>query len=334
MQEALGDEKGLAAREVFAVTASGNAEGGASTLRLLTEPADWSSHQRVVEALLETRERRPRPSRDDKVVAAWNGLAIAAFAEAGLLLQEVRYLAAALSAARLLVAVHLPDGLTLRRASRDGRAGEPVGLLEDYACVAEGFLTLFAATGDGAWFERARGLVDQIETRFTDGDGGLFDTASDAESLVVRPRDPTDNATPSGHATTAAVMTAMFGLTGEDAYRQRAEVLLGGLASLMVGAPRYAGKSLAAVEAIADGPQQVAVVGPDGDESRNALVGAALRLPYPGLVIAQGDGATATVPLLRGRGPVDGRSAAYLCHDFVCDLPVTDPGSLAAAPQR
>ncbi len=327
LHEVLGDHEGAAAAALFAVTIAGNAEEGASTLRLPVDPPDPEAYGRLASRLLGYREERPRPARDDKVVAAWNGLAIGALAEAGVLLDDARYLDAAVAAGRLLVDVHLVDG-RLRRVSRDGVVGGPAGVLEDYACVAEGFLTLFAVTGVADWFDHAASLLRQVTERFGDGEGGFYDTAADAETLVARPRDPTDNATPSGHATVAAVMTTMFGLTGDARYRERAETLLTAVAALGREAPRFAGKALSVAEALADGPRQVAVVGAADDPGRQALMAAALRLARPGLVVAQGDGSTSAVPLLEARTTISGRAAGYLCHDFVCDLPVTDPAAL------
>jgi len=331
IRDVLGDEVGTTTDGLFQVGETGSVEGGASTLRLPVDPADWDQHGRLVTRLLAAREHRPRPARDDKVVAAWNGLAIGALAEAGVLLEEDRYLDGAVAAGRLLVDVHLDKGGRLLRVSRDGVAGEPAGVLEDHACVAEGFLTLFAATGDAEWFDRSRRLVGQVMERFADGEGGFFDTAEDAETLVTRPRDATDNATPSGQATVASVLATMFGLTGEARYREGAEALVRSVGSLARQAPRFAGKVLAVAEALADGPRQVAVVGRGGDPARRGLVAAAFRLTHPGLVIAQGDGGTTAVPLLDSRTPVDGKPAAYLCHDFVCDLPVTDPAHLGSS---
>ncbi len=326
--EVLGEPLGTAAAVMFQVGDRGTVEAGASTLRLPADPPDWDQHRQVVERLRAAREERPRPARDDKVVAAWNGLAIGALAEAGVLLQEGRYLDAAVAAGRLLVDVHLEPSGRLRRVSRDGVVGAPAGVLEDYACVAEGLLTLFAATGDPEWFGCAARLVGQVLDRFDDGAGGFFDTAADAEALVARPRDATDNATPSGQATMAAVLTTLFGLTGDARHRALAEGLVANVAGIARQAPRAAGKALAVAEALTDGPRQVAVVGAADDARRDALVLAAFGLTYPGVVIAQGDGETSAVPLLEARTPVGGSPAAYLCHDFVCDLPVTDPADL------
>jgi len=206
--------------------------------------------------------------------------------------------------------------------------GAPAGVLEDYACVADGLLALFGVTGELQWFEIAERLTGQIVERFADGRGGFYDTAADAEVLLKRPQDPADNAYPSGQGMTATVLTTMFGLTGDDTYREAAQTLVDRLSGLAERAPRFAGQTLSAAEALYDGPRQVAVVGLSGDDARHRLVRAAYRLAHPGLVLAQGDGAEATVPLLQNRGLVDGQATAYVCRHFVCDLPVTAPAAV------
>jgi uncharacterized protein len=328
LHAALGDDDGAYAAATFGVTAGGNFEHGTSTLRLDADPDDWGRYGGIVSGLMHERDQRIRPARDDKVVASWNGLAIAALAEAGVLLDEMRYLDAAQSAGRLLVDVHLQSDGSLRRVSRDGRVGAPAGVLEDYASVADGFLSLFAATGEADWFKRARDLTRQILERFSDGEGSFFDTAEDAEVLIKRPNDPTDNAYPSGQGMTASVLTTLYGLTGADEYREARDALVSRLAGLGAAAPRFAGQTLATIEAVLDGPRQVAVVGEAGDKRQQALLRAAFALPVPGLVIASGNGADGSVALLEDRGLIDGRPAAYACSSFVCELPVTSPDRL------
>ena len=325
----LGADDGREAARVFGVSSPGNFEHGASTLRLDADPADRGRHLDLVRRLLVAREQRARPARDDKVVAAWNGLAVAALAEAALILDEPRYLEAAETAGRLIVDVHLSESGQLRRVSRNGAAGVPLAVLDDHACLADGMLTLFGATGDQTWFDQARGLLDQIKERFADGDGGFFDTAADAEALFKRPQDPTDNVTPSGQSMTASVLMTMSALTGDADDRRSAEALMSRLSGLAQQAPRYTGHTLAVCEALLDGPRQIAVVGVAADQARHDLVRAAYRLADPGAVVAQGSPGEAGVALLAQRGLVDGAAAAYVCHDFVCDLPVTSPGDLA-----
>jgi len=328
LQSVLGETEGRWACEVFGVSPAGNFEQGTSTLRLDRDPTDPERFESVKRQLVAVRDKRTKPARDDKVVASWNGLAVAALAEAAVVLDEPDYLAAAATAGKLLLDLHLGGDGRLRRVSRDGVAGSPDGVLEDYACVADGFLALFAATGEARWFQAALTLVGQVLDRFPDGRGGFYDTAADAETLLKRPQDPADNASPSGQAMLLTVLTTMAGLTGEERYAEAAAALVGQLSGLAERAARFAGQTLAAVEAIADGPRQVAVVGPPHDDDTGAMVRAAHRLSHPGLVLAVGDGETAVVTLLEHRSLVGGRPAAYLCHDFVCDLPVTDPSHL------
>ncbi|MBA2558813.1 MAG: thioredoxin domain-containing protein [Propionibacteriales bacterium] len=325
--EVLGADDGRDAARVFGVGHPGNFEHGASTLRLDTDPDD-AHHRDLVRRLLAARDHRTRPARDDKVVAAWNGLTIVALAEAAMILDEPRYLEAAQAAGALLVDVHLAGSGQLRRVSRDGIAGEPAGVLEDYACLADGLLTLFGSTGDVVWFNRAQLLLDRIRVRFGDGDGGFFDTADDAEVLLKRPQDPTDNVTPSGQSTTASVLATMSAYTGDGDDRRVAEALLSKLAGLAEEVPRFAGHILSVAEALTDGPRQVAVVGAETDPARRDLLRAAYRLPHPGVVVAQGTPGQSTVALLDRRGLVGGRAAAYVCRDFICDLPVTSPDDL------
>ena len=324
----LGLAEGPAVAKLFGVTDPGNFESGTSTLRLAADPEDWGHHADVVRRLLDERGKRTRPERDDKVVSAWNGLAIAALVESAMVLDEPRYLEVAERAGQLLVDLHIDDDGRLRRVSRGGIVGAPGGVLDDYVCVADGFLTLFGATGDAVWFERARDLVDHVLARFPDGRGGFYDTPDDGEILIKRPQDAADNASPSGQSMLTTVLVTLAGLTGEERYRDAAEELVGHLTGLAERAPRFAAQSLSTIEALLDGPRQLAIVGAEGEET-DALVRAAYRLSYPGLVIARGrPDDEPTVSLLRERTLVDGKPAAYLCHDFVCDLPVTDPDQL------
>ncbi|MDT4942141.1 MAG: uncharacterized protein QOJ34_2230, partial [Pseudonocardiales bacterium] len=204
LREVLGTDAAEAA-QMFEITDDGTFEHGASTLQLLTDPADPDRWADLRTRLFAARTIRPQPARDDKVVTAWNGLAIAGLAEAGLLLDEPRYRAAAVDCAQLLLDVHLAGG-RLRRTSRDGIAGGAAGVLEDYGDLADGLLTLHQVSADPRWLAATGGLLDTALAHFGDGAGGFFDTADDAEQLVRRPRDPADNATPSG---ASALITAL-----------------------------------------------------------------------------------------------------------------------------
>jgi uncharacterized protein YyaL (SSP411 family) len=331
----LGAEDGAFAAGVFGVTAAGTFERGYSVLQLRADPADPARLARVRDALLAAREERVRPGRDDKVVAAWNGMAIGALAEAGVLFARPDLVAAAEEAAELLVRLHVRESegeLRLARTSRDGVAGESAGLLEDYACVAEGFLVLSGVTGEHRWVGLAGRLLDTALARFGDGEGGFFDTADDGEPLLYRPADPADNATPSGTFAVAAALLSYAALTGSARHRSAAVAALGPLPAIGERYPRAAGAGLAVAEALLAGPAEIAVVGPPQDPRTAALHMAALSAPAPGAVIALGEGdgsGEAAIPLLAGRVLVQGAPAAYVCRDFTCRVPVTDPADLA-----
>ncbi|MQA82750.1 MAG: DUF255 domain-containing protein [Streptosporangiales bacterium] len=330
LREALGDDDGAWAAELFGVTEQGTYEHGASTLQLRRDPDDELRFAAVRRRLRVVRGERPSPGRDDKVVAAWNGLAIAALAEAGALLGEPVYVGAATDAAALLRDVHVSGGRLLR-ASRDGVAGPHAGVLEDYGDVAEGLLALYAVTGDAAHVDLAGTLLDTVLDRFTTPGGGFHDTPDDGEQLVVRPRDPTDGATPSGWSAASSALLSYAALTGSARHREAATGGLGLYARLAERAPRFAGWGLAAAEAAVDGPVEVAVVGEPDDPARRELHETALRSLPAGGVLALGtpddDGG---VPLLAHRGLVDGAAAAYVCRGFVCERPLTDPAELHA----
>ncbi|NYI75881.1 hypothetical protein BJ988_000529 [Nocardioides panzhihuensis] len=323
----LGAEDGAWAAEVFEVTEAGTFEEGASTLQLRHRPDDTERLESVKTRLLAAREERVRPARDDKVVAAWNGLAIGGLVDAGVLLGEPRYVDAAVAAAELLWRVHV-QGARLLRVSRDGAAGAHAGVLEDYGCVAGGFLSLVQATGDSTWLDRATALLDTALTHFRAEDGGFYDTADDAEALVTRPRDPSDNASPGGTSAMVHALVTAHALTGEGRFRTAAEEALAATSNLITKAPRFAGWSLAAAATMAEGPLEIAVVGPPGPD-RDALAAAARR--KPGAVVVVADEAREDIPLLSSRTSVDGRAAAYVCRGFVCERPVTEAADLERA---
>jgi hypothetical protein len=331
----LGPEDGEFAAEVFGVTAAGTFEHGASVLQRHADPPDAARLARVSDALLAARADRVRPARDDKVVAAWNGLAISALAECGLLLGRPDFIAAARDAAELLATVHLANG-RLIRTSRDGTAGAAgtAGVLEDYACVAEGFLTLSGVTGEARWLTLAGDLLEVALGAFGDGEGGFYDTAADGEPLIFRPADPADNATPSGTFAVAGALLSYSALTGSARHREAAAAALGVLPGIAARYPRAAGAGLAVAEAWLAGPAEIAVVGAPEDERTQALHQTALHAATPGAVLALGDGTQAAdapggVPLLAGRGLVDGAPAAYVCRQFTCLAPVTTPEQLS-----
>jgi uncharacterized protein len=360
LREVLGPANGQYAVEAFGVTDEGTFEDGKSVLQLRADPSDTERLARISAALRAARARRVRPARDDKVVAAWNGLAIAALAEAGLLLKRPEFIAAAREAAELIAGTHLAHG-RLARTSRDGTSGPSAGVLEDYACVAEGYLALSGVTGEARWVAMAGQLLETALERFGDPAGGFYDTADDGEPLIYRPADPADGPSPSGTFAVAGALLSYSALTGSARHRAAAARALGPLFAIASRYPRAAGWGVAVAEAMVSGPAEIAIVGPPDDDRTSALHRMALLAGPPGAVIALGAGGEMgaagdgtygngrdhgdgrcdggsrdhgdgreTIPLLIGREPIGGAPAAYVCREFACRMPVTDPELLRA----
>jgi uncharacterized protein len=330
--EVLGAHDGRWAAAQFEVTDQGTFEHGASTLQRLYEP-DEARLEPVRERLLAARVQRPQPARDDKVVTAWNGLAIAALAEHGVLTGTPASVDAARRAAELIADTHWIDG-RLRRASRDGVVGRHAGVLEDYGDLAEGLLALHQATAEGRWLDLAGDLLDVVAEQFVDARGTdpptWHDTAADAEALVHRPFDPADGPTPAGVAAAAGAAVTYGALTASPRHRELGEAGIASLARLVTRAPRAAGWAAAVGEALLAGPLEVAVSGPPGPE-RDALAAAARASTSPGAVVVVGEPDAPGVPLLADRPLLAGQPAAYVCRGFVCSAPVSDVSALSAA---
>lgn len=310
---------------------TGTFEHGTSVLQLRQDPDDPARWQRIRSVLRDARRARTYPGRDDKVVAAWNGLAITALARAGVVLERPEYVEAAVAAAELVREVHLDQAGILRRTSRDGQVGGAHGVLEDYAAFGQACLTLLGVTGNNSWLELARTLLDRVLEQFV-ADGTFYDTAADAEALAWRPQDATDNASPSGVSLAAEAFTTLASVTGSARYEDAARQALQLSASIAGRAPRFAGRALAVAETIAAGPLEIAVIGspsgrPDGEEAGAGLLRVAMVEAPWGTAIASGLPGS-NVPLLAGRGLVDGSPAAYVCQKFTCRLPVVLPEDL------
>jgi uncharacterized protein YyaL (SSP411 family) len=326
--EVLGTEDGERAAALLGVTPTGTFEAGASTLQLRADPDDphwWASTR---DRLLTARCLRPQPSRDDKVVTAWNGLAVAALADAGVLLHRDDLVAAARTTATFVLDVHLVEGL-LHRTSRGGLVGTAPGVLDDHADLAEGLLALHQATGARRWADAAGSLLDVALERFVDEHGILHDTANDAAPLFARPAGRTDNAEPAGASALGGALMTFAALTGSARHRDAAAAALDACGPVAEQDPRFAGWALAAAEGVASGPLQVAVVGEGPDAQR--LVDVARASTSPGLVVVHGMPDAPGVPLLADRPLVEGAAAAYVCRGFVCDRPVTSPEALRTA---
>ena len=316
------------AAEVFSVTPTGTFEHGDSTLQLRSDH-DQVRLAEVRERLRTARDQRSRPGRDDKVVAAWNGLLIDALVQAAMIFARSEWLEVATEAAEHVWRLHWREG-RLRRTSRDGGVGEAFGILEDYAALALAAVRLAAVHAAPLWLTRAEQLLQVIMEQFNDADGGFFDTAADAEQLYTRPQDPTDNATPSGLSAAVHGLRLMAELTGVDRYAVRADRAAANASELVRRAPRFAGWLLADAISQTSGrrPVQVAVVGPD-DAARTALVHTAHQLAPAGSVVLAGMPDQPGLALLADRPMINDEPTAYVCRHFVCRLPVTSVDDLA-----
>jgi uncharacterized protein YyaL (SSP411 family) len=319
LREILADEDAGWVIELCEVT--GTFEHGSSVLQLRQDADDPERWDRVKSVLRAARSSRTYPGRDDKVVAAWNGLAITALARAGVVLDQPEYVEAAVAAAGLVRDVHLDASGRLHRTSRDGKVGTAHGVLEDYAAFAQACLTLLGVTGDTTWLQTAESLLERVLDQFV-ADSTFYDTAADAEALVWRPQDPTDNASPAGVSLAAEALTTLASLTGSARYEAAAGQALRASAALAARAPRFAGRALAVAETVASGPLEIAIVGDSDELLRVALTesvwGTAVVRGAPGL----------DVPVMTGRDLLDGRPAAYVCQKFTCRLPVVLPEDL------
>jgi uncharacterized protein YyaL (SSP411 family) len=326
--ELLGQDDGWWAKDLLDVTASGTFEHGTSVLQLREDPDDPARWAAIRTRLLEVRDQRPQPARDDKIVTAWNALAITALAEYGEITQQKSTVDAAVQAAELIERVHMVDG-RLRRSSRDGRVGDAAAVLDDHGSLAEAYTVLHQVTGEGRWLRRAGELLDTVLTHFPDGQGGFYDTADDAETLVKRPQDPTDNATPSGNSATAEALLTYAALTDSTEHREAAVAALAKVGALAQKHARFAGWACAVGEAVLAGPAEVAIVGegPQAEELRRT----AWRSTAPGAVVVSGSPDAPGIPLLAGRPLVNGSPAAYVCRGFTCEAPVTEAADLATA---
>jgi uncharacterized protein len=328
----------------FGATPSGNWEGTNVLWRPLPlegvaaefdlDPVELGHRMEAARgALFEIRERRVRPATDDKVLAAWNGYAIAALAEAGRAFEHPDYVDAAVRAADFVL-TRLRDGHgRLLRSWRDGRAGRPA-FADDHAAMADACLVLYETTFDLRWFERARALADDLLRLFHDEDrGGFFQTGSDAEALVVRPKDLQDNAVPSGNSLAADVLQRLAHLTGETAYENAGVGALRVIRDAMAGAPSGFGHALCALDAYLSPVKEVALVGDPAAEPTRALAAEVTTRRFaPNHVLAvadpQDEESRRAVRLLQDRPQRDGSPTAYVCERFVCKLPVTEVAAL------
>ena len=336
LRAALPPAEAEAAMTWFGVTDAGNFEGGTTVLQDHGPAPDDAARERIRAALLAARSGRERPGLDDKRLAGLNGLAIHAFAEAGALLSRDDLLAVARDAAAFVRRELVVDGRLRRSWSHraGGGAAPHAAVLEDHAFLLEAAVALYEADGDPEHLAWARELAATIERRFADPEhGGFFSTADDAEALLVRRKELDDAPAPSGGASAARGLLRLAALTGEHAHAAAAQGWLRLVAPLAESQPQAVAYALLALDEHRRPGLEVAVVGPE--DERAAFVAVVQgRGPGTGVVLATGDGDDpdgTPVPLLRGRTPVDGHAAAYVCEGFACRAPVTSVEALRAA---
>ena len=337
--------------EVYGVTSSGNFHEhhlpeGQNILNVVKDPIDVAKanglsseelEMKLTEArqkLFEVREKRVKPLRDEKVLSAWNGLMLAAFAEAArdpaLAERAATYRSIAEHNAEFLLSEMRTSAGRLFRTWKDGEA-KLNAYLEDYAAVIEGLIELYQTTFDERWFVAARELADVMLQHFTDPAGGFFDTSDDHETLVTRPKDLQDNAVPSGNALAATVLLKLYAFTGEDQYYKHAELMLSMLQGALAQAPTGFAQWLCALDFALSGPREIAIVGDVQSGTGQALLGVVRDGYRPNQVVASApvDRASA-IPLLVDRPALDGQATAYVCQHFTCQQPVTDAAALRA----
>jgi uncharacterized protein YyaL (SSP411 family) len=346
IREVLGDDAPLF-EAAYGVTDGGNWEGLTILSRVVPDRELSERHDlttdRVAERLVTARARllarrsdRPQPARDGKALAAWNGLAIAALADAAVAFESTdptaaaRYRGAAERAALAITGGLLDGAGVLGRSWKDGRA-VGTGVLEDYTHLADGLLALYEATFDERWFGTARALMDHVLAQFADPDGGFFDTSDEHERLVTRPKDVQDNAVPSGNAMAVAVLLRLHAWTGEAAYEAAAGKAMRLVVPFVGRYPTGFAQWLVAMDLAVHPITEVAIVGHRDDPATVALVAETRRGYRPGLVVAVApDGDRSIVPLLADRRALEGRPTAFVCRNFACRLPVTTADALHA----
>jgi uncharacterized protein YyaL (SSP411 family) len=313
----------------YGITDRGNFEGS-NVLSAVGNGSPPAALDAARATLFAARQHRPQPGRDDKALAAWNGMALAAYADAGRLLGEPAYLERAREIATFLLGALSADGRLLR-TWRDGHA-KITGFSEDYGAVAGGLIALHRATGELVWLDEARRLTLVAVDLFGDAGGPFRQTPRDGEQLVARRPDLDDNPAPSGNSLLAGALLALSRVYGEQEWEDRALEAVGAVGEIVGRAPQAFGHALGVIAQAAATPREIAIVGAAADPRTAALraVVDGRYAPHEAVVVADpADPLFETVPLLAGRTTVDGVPAAYVCERFACRRPVTDPAELA-----
>ena len=344
----LGDDADLI-MGYYGVTERGNFEGS-NILNVTLPPADYATQRAVSDealsdaiararaTLLEVRDRRIHPLLDDKVLTSWNGLMLRAFAEAGAALNRADYLDAARNNAAFLLDTMRDANGRILRTWRNGEA-KLLSYLEDYACFTDGLLSLHEATLEPRWLQAAVAIADDMVSLFwDDAVGGFYDTGSDHEQLVVRPRDVFDNAQPCGGSVATDVLLRLGVITGNDDYASKGATPLRALQQLLGRAPGATGHWLGALDFYVSLPREIVIVGPtDSDSTRSMLREVNTRFMPNKVAVGMADPANPPLkdsPLLEQRIMQDDQPTAYVCENYACQLPVTDAAALAAQLDR
>ena len=334
---ALGDDLSSGAA-IYGATPAGNFEGNNVLFlpqRLTSTAADLgmtveefaAAKSRIDTKLLRARVRRVRPGLDDKIVTAWNGMTLRAFAEAGAVLDDPAYLEVAVGIAEFAAAHLTDDQGRLVRSWRDGKASV-AGFCDDYAAMSVGLFTLYQATGNDRWYREASRLTHDMIRLFADPDGdGFYATGRDAAPLIARPKNFMDNPTPADNSLAAEALVMLSALSGDSSLQPHIDGILRGAGQLLSQYPNAAGRLLGVYAVTVEGPKEVAVVGPA--DLRHDLVSVVWESFRPDCVLAIGDGRSSSVPLLADR-TADNGVRAYVCRDFECLLPVADGPALRA----
>jgi hypothetical protein len=327
IRQVLGEEA-EAFMAAYGVTRHGNFEGK----NILEFVGDMDQRPALAKArrqLFEAREQRVHPGRDEKVLSSWNGLMLAAFAEAARALDRDDYRRVAERNANFLLRELLTEDGRLFHTWKTGRAKQN-GFLEDYAYLVEGLLELYQTTFEPRWFVAAHELAETTIARFQSPDGGFFDTSDDHETLIARPRDLQDNATPSGNAMAVTTLLKLAGFTHDLGYVDFAYQALAQMQPMMSQYPLGFGQWLQALAYALSQPREIAIVGDPEAADTQALLNIVRTGYRPFQVVAMGspNAQRPAVPLLEARGLVNGQAAAYVCRDFTCQAPATEVDAL------
>ena len=339
IRDLLGDEA-IVFNDVHGVKRDGNFEGH-NILHVARDPVEVAGAngvgveqlgailERAKRRLFEAREKRVKPGRDEKVLAAWNGLMLAAFAEAARAMERDDYRRIAVRSAEFVLReMRTPEGRLLR-TWKDGSGAKLNGYLEDYTHLIEGLIELYQTTFDARWFVAARELADAMIAHFAAPDGTFYDTGDDHEALFIRPRDLQDNAVPSGNAMAATVLLELGAYTGEARYTETAERMLAGVHGALQQYPTAFGQWLVAYEFAAGSPKEIAVVGDPESADTQTMLDVIFAGFRPHQVVAlKRPGEASPIPLLDYREQIDAKATVSVCQHFACMMPVVEPEAL------